>query len=194
MIMILIHICITVHINHFFATEMMMVPIFPGKINYTLTINNTDPDPVPIKTLQASLDSTQDDPSKAQLMELDYKRLEWNTLCCQSNEQKRRCFMFFNNSVCLLWQVARFQSVQGQATSLDPKPRLKRGAISLSDSGTRPGLSSYPLAHIQIHKYTNRQIHKYTIYLTLPRLTLHRRTSNYGSSSSLISPVLRFKS
>ena len=125
-------------------------------------------------------------------MELDCKRLEWNTLCCQSNEQKRRCFMFFNNSVCLLWQVARFQSVQGQATSLDPKPRLKRGAISLSDSGTRPGLSSYPPAHIQIHKYANTQIHKYTIYLTLPLLTLHRRTSNYGSSSSLISPVLRF--
>ena len=50
--------------------------LWPGKINYTLTINNTDPDPVPIKTLQASLDSTQDDPSKAQLMELDYKRLE----------------------------------------------------------------------------------------------------------------------
>ena len=51
----------------------------------------------------------------------------------------RRFVLFdFSNSVCLLWQVVRFQSEQEQDTSLDPKSRLWKGAISLSDSGTKP--------------------------------------------------------
>ena len=54
-------------------------------------------------------------------------------------------FFDFSNSVCLLWQVVRFQSEQEQDTSLDPKSRLWKGAISLSDSGTKPRLSSCPL-------------------------------------------------
>ena len=58
----------------------------------------------------------------------------------------RRFVLFdFSNSVCLLWQVVRFQSEQEQDTSLDPKSRLWKGAISLSDSGTKPRLSSCPL-------------------------------------------------
>ena len=58
---------------------------------------------------------------------------------------RRFVFFDFSNSVCILWQVVRFQSEQEQDTSLDPKSRLWKGAISLSDSGTMPRLSSCPL-------------------------------------------------